>query len=1073
MAKRILHVVTDMNRGGLETMLMNYYRNVDRDKIQFDFLTHRNYAGDYDDEIKAMGGLIYHIPRLNPFSARYKKALRSFFKNHPVYNVIHVHQDCMSSVVLEAAEEAGIPVRIAHCHNSDQDRNFKYPIKLYYRERIEDHATHLMACSIDAGDWMFKGGDYQIIPNAINVSDYACNEDKRREVRAAFGFDDKDFVIGHVGRFMRQKNHGFLIDVFDELNRMTPAKLILVGDGELKKSIEKKVESMGLSDRVIFTGVRDDVPDILRAMDIFLFPSQYEGLPLTLIEAQASGLPCYISDQISDEAVVTGNVTMMSLMMSARAWAKRIFLSEAGCGKATDRRDNTEAVRSAGFDIADNAEKLQEFYLGFEDDIENGDDNTETKTPLLTVFTPTYNRAHTLERTYQSLREQNSHDFLWLIIDDGSTDNTGELVEKWQKEDNSFEIKYIYKENGGMHTAHNTAYENIHTELNTCIDSDDVMAPDGVKKIAHKWEQVRDKGYAGILGLDAYMTGEIIDKGFRAGTYETTLSGYYASGGRGDKKLVYRTDVINAYPSYPVFDDEKYMALAYKYRMIDEDFKLAVLDEVLCLVDYQDDGSTRNMMSQYANNPKGFARWRKLCMEHPVSGRRLIADSIHYVSSSFISGNKDYIEESPRKLATVICTPAGWALSRFIIRKTGTAKEEKLKETLKNTSPGDINNASFDGRKSVLFLIHDLGQGGAEKVLVNLANRMDKSKFDVTVMSIFDVGENKKYLDENIRYRYRFSHMPRGNSHIMKAVSPERLHDMIVGNEHYDVEIAYLEGSCARIISGCRDESTKKIAWIHSTQETKAVASRSFRSYREARKCYNRFDEIVAVSQGVKEEFEKTIKPEKELKVIRNTVDPEQIRIMADCKADRDGQDKSEKGEKAFTMVGVGKLTDSKGFDKLIRITAMLRWESYPVRLMILGDGPRRTDLENLADRYGIGECVAFAGYVENPYRYMAECDLFVCASQGEGFSTAVTEALILGLPICTVDVGGMRELLGENNEYGVITPKDEISLYKGILSMLSNQDRLEHYRKQARERAECFDSDETVRRAEKIIEER
>ena len=152
----------------------------------------------------------------------------------------------------------------------------------------------------------------------------------------------------------------------------------------------------------------------------------------------------------------------------------------------------------------------------------------------------------------------------------------------------------------------------------------------------------------------------------------------------------------------------------------------------------------------------------------------------------------------------------------------------------------------------------------------------------------------------------------------------------------------------------------------------------------------------------------------------------------------------------------------------------LISTNSFLITTMIQSENTdAKRELENLADRYGIGECVAFAGYVENPYRYMAECDLFVCASQGEGFSTAVTEALILGLPICTVDVGGMRELLGENNEYGVITPKDEISLYKGILSMLSNQDRLEHYRKQARERAECFDSDETVRRAEKIIEER
>ena len=477
------------------------------------------------------------------------------------------------------------------------------------------------------------------------------------------------------------------------------------------------------------------------------------------------------------------------------------------------------------------------------------------------------------------------------------------------------------------------------------------------------------------------------------------------------------------------------------------------------------------MMSQYANNPKGFARWRKLCMEHPVSGRRLIADSIHYVSSSLISGNKDYIEESPRKLATVVCTPAGWALSRFIKSTTDAGQEEMGTETLKNTLPDD--------RISVLILIHDLGQGGAEKVLVNLVNRMDKSRFDITVMSIFDVGENRKNLDDGIKYRYRFNRMPRGNSHVMKALSPERLHDMIVGNEHYDVEIAYLEGPCARIISGCRDERTKKIAWIHIVQGTGAVASRSFRSSREAVKCYNRFDEIIAVSQSVKQDFQDIIKPDKELRVIRNTVDQQQIRSMAGlgdegCSKDNGGrQDTPPTKEKEFTMVGVGKLLDSKGFDKLIRITAMLRWEGFPVGLVIIGDGPRRNDLEELVKRYGIEEYVAFTGYLENPYKRMAECDLFVCASWAEGFSTAATEALILGLAVCTVDVGGMRELLdaaAEDGACGIITRQDETALYRGIKSLLDDDKLYSECLENAANAHRTLSTEETTAAVEELL---
>ena len=182
----------------------------------------------------------------------------------------------------------------------------------------------------------------------------------------------------------------------------------------------------------------------------------------------------------------------------------------------------------------------------------------------LTVFTPAYNRAHTLPRTYESLCQQKCKDFIWLIVDDGSQDNTAELIRQWQARDNGFEIRYIYKENGGMHTAHNTAYEHIDTELNTCIDSDDKLAPDAVEKILRKWDQVKDQGYAGIIGLDADFEGKIIGKGFPEGLTETTVVGYYAAGGSGDKKLVYRTDIINQYPPYPVFEGEKYVSLAYK-----------------------------------------------------------------------------------------------------------------------------------------------------------------------------------------------------------------------------------------------------------------------------------------------------------------------------------------------------------------------------------------------------------------------------------------------------------------------------------------------------------------------------
>lgn len=287
----------------------------------------------------------------------------------------------------------------------------------------------------------------------------------------------------------------------------------------------------------------------------------------------------------------------------------------------------------------------------------------------LTVFTPAYNRAQTLQRTYESLVRQDCKDFIWLIVDDGSTDQTKELVQKWQTEDAGFEIRYIYKSNGGMHTAHNTAYENIDTELNICIDSDDCLADGAVRKILLTWEKVKNKGYAGIIGLDADLEGRIIGKGFPDGLEETTLTGYYANGGWGDKKLVYRTDVIKKYPPYPVFPGEKYVALAYKYRLIDQDYKLAVLNAVLCNVEYQDDGSSATMWKQYVNNPKGFAFWRKICMQYPMSTKRLWIDCVHYISESIIARDKQYIKESPKRLMTIIAIPFGILLSIYTKEK--------------------------------------------------------------------------------------------------------------------------------------------------------------------------------------------------------------------------------------------------------------------------------------------------------------------------------------------------------------------------------------------------------------------
>ena len=283
----------------------------------------------------------------------------------------------------------------------------------------------------------------------------------------------------------------------------------------------------------------------------------------------------------------------------------------------------------------------------------------------LTVFTPTYNRAYILNQCYESLVRQSSKDFIWLIIDDGSTDDTRKLVEEWMKKDNGFEIRYHYKQNGGMHTGHNSAYELIDTELNVCIDSDDFMPDNAVELIVNFWREYGSDKYSGIVALDIYKNGEVIGCKL-PNKKSTTLSGFYDNGGQGDKKLIYRTEVINKYPSYPEFKGEKFVPLDYKYLLVDQDYELLIMNEAVCVVEYMEDGASKNMFRQYYKNPRGFSFMRKVHMVYDKKFINKFKNCIHYVSSSFISKNKEFISESPNKLMTIFSIPFGAILYLLI-----------------------------------------------------------------------------------------------------------------------------------------------------------------------------------------------------------------------------------------------------------------------------------------------------------------------------------------------------------------------------------------------------------------------
>ncbi|WP_298787498.1 glycosyltransferase family A protein [uncultured Marinococcus sp.] len=291
----------------------------------------------------------------------------------------------------------------------------------------------------------------------------------------------------------------------------------------------------------------------------------------------------------------------------------------------------------------------------------------------LTVFTPTYNRAYTLKKCYESLTRQTSQDFKWLIIDDGSNDNTEDLIQSWIKE-NKIEIKYVYQKNAGMHAAHNTAHKLIKTELCVCCDSDDYLADEAVRKIVSTWKNKGGNKHSGIIGLDANPNDEI-NAELPPKLKETTLYDLrYKYKIRGDFKLVYRTDLMKK-EYYPINSGENYLPIGYKYFKIDKDFKMITLDEILCYVEYLPDGGTNNKMKLYEKAPKGFAHYRKEVMKVAPDFSVRLREAIHYVSSSILSKNKRYIHESPKKLETVLATPAGLAL--FIYIKCRNKSKEK------------------------------------------------------------------------------------------------------------------------------------------------------------------------------------------------------------------------------------------------------------------------------------------------------------------------------------------------------------------------------------------------------------
>lgn len=360
---RVAHVMGKMVSGGVESVVMNYYRTIDKGKVQFDFIVDEDSTYIPTNEIESMGGRVIIVPPYQKIHSYIKRLKEIFIKNE--YKIVHSHLNTLSIFPLYAAKMANVSVRIAHSHSTSNKKEWKKNIlKNILKPFSKVNATHYFCCSELAGRWLFgdkayNDGKVKLINNAINVDKFIYNEEIRIKIRKQMDLEDK-FVIGHIGRFMFQKNHDFLIDIFNEVNKVYDnAFLVLIGEGELGNSIKQKVNELGLDKKVKFLGVRDDVNNIMQIMDVFVFPSRYEGLGMVVIEAQAAGLKTIVSEQIPEEAKVTELLEYCNLKQTAKQWASTILKYKNGYF-----RENTyKQIRSSGYDIKKVSKNLEELYI--------------------------------------------------------------------------------------------------------------------------------------------------------------------------------------------------------------------------------------------------------------------------------------------------------------------------------------------------------------------------------------------------------------------------------------------------------------------------------------------------------------------------------------------------------------------------------------------------------------------------------------------------------------------------------------------------------------------------------------
>lgn len=359
---RVLHVLGGLNRGGAETMVMNFYRAIDRNEVQFDFVIHSSSQNDYREEIEEMGGKIYIFPKFKGYNfVNYRRTWEKFFANHTEYRIIHSHIRSYASLFFSIASKYGLKT-IIHSHSTSNGKGFKSFIKYLLQKPLVNQADYLFACSEEAGKWLYgskkiKEDNYFLVKNAIDVGKYKYNEIARNKYRNDLGIEN-NLVLGHVGRLSAPKNHKFLLKVFKGvLEKNSKAVLLIVGDGDLEEDINKTIKDLNLEEKVYMLGSRDDINFILQAMDIFLFPSIWEGLPVAVVEAETSGLPCIVSEAVTKEVKLLPNLKYLPINKGQDIWINTILNTDLSRFEGADEMVNLE-----GFDIRQTSEWLLKFY---------------------------------------------------------------------------------------------------------------------------------------------------------------------------------------------------------------------------------------------------------------------------------------------------------------------------------------------------------------------------------------------------------------------------------------------------------------------------------------------------------------------------------------------------------------------------------------------------------------------------------------------------------------------------------------------------------------------------------------